>query len=365
MGGRAPPTVACAPVRPFLVFALVAPLAFGGAAYAMWAASAIGHARFALSVTPSVQTVARGGTVRFSVEILRADGFTGPVKLRVVKLPPRVRARWQTSAGVSTAVLGPGEHGAVLTLRAPPSTRPGTRRVSVQATGDGRTLRRTLLLTVARPARRHFSLRVRPLRHVVPAGGVGRFKVRIARARGFRARVKLRVLGVPRGARVRIRRAAVAVTPPVGATAARYQLVIEGTSRSKRRILRRYAVVVLAVDAPDAIGGRPVAAVYPGGRTPVDLLLTNSHAFKVRITSLRVSVRAATSRIACRGDRDYAVRQYAGPYPLTLRPGTTRLSALVGDRSLWPQLAMHDLPRNQDACRGARIGLDLAMRLAR
>ena len=285
--------------------------------------------------------------------------------LRVVGLPRRVRARWQTTDGIRGAVLASGQRAAMLTLRAPPRTRPGTRRVRIWATGDGRTVRRTLLLTVARPAQRRFSLRASPRRRVVPAGAVGRYRVRIARARGFRARVKLRVLGAPRGARVRVQGAALAVTPAPGKRAETHQFVIEGTSRLKGRVLRRYAVVVLAVEAPDAIGGNAVKAVYPGGRTPIDLLLTNSHAFKTRVTSLQVTIRKATSKPACRGDANYAVTRYAGPYPLILRPGTTRLSSLVGDRSLWPQLAMHDLPRNQDACRDADLRLELSMRLAR
>ena len=366
-------------MRPFLVLLLVAPLAFGGAAYAMWAASATRQARLALSVSPSTQTVARGGTISFSVHVLRADAFTGPVRLRVVGLPRWVRARWQTTDGVRGAVLASGQRAAMLTLRARPRTRPGTRRVRVLATGDGRTVRRTLLLTVARPAQRRFSVRASPRRRVVPAGAVGRYRVRIARARGFRARVKLRVLGAPRGARVRFQGTALAVTLAAGKAAETHQFVIEGTSRLKGRILRRrgralrrtgralrrYAVVVLAVEARDAIGGKAVKAVYPGGRTPIDLLLTNAHAFNARVTRLQVIIRRATSKPACQGDTNYAVTQYAGAYPLILRPGTTRLSWLVGDRTLWPQLAMHDLPRNQDACRGADVRLALSMRLAR
>jgi hypothetical protein len=363
---RSSPTRRWRTVRPLLLILLVAPFVFGGAAYAMFAAvTSTGQARFALSVSPSTQTVTRGRAISFSVKVLRADGFTGPIKLRVVGLPPWVRAQWQTTDGIRGAVLRSGQHAAMLTLRAPPRSRPGTRRVRIQATGDGRTLRRTLLLTVARPAQRRFTLIPRPRRRVVNSGASGRFRVRVARARGFRARVKLRVLGAPRGARIRVRGSALTVTPVASREAATHQLVIEGASRRGTRILRRYAVVVLAVDALDAIGGNPTRAVYPGSHTPIDLRLTNSHAFKVLVKDLRVSVRPVTSKEGCRGDTDFGVGQYRGPYPLVLRPGTTRLSALVADASLWPQLGMHNLPRNQDACRGARVRLDYSLRLAR
>ena len=368
VGGECPlvPTRRWLTVRPLLLILLVAPFVFGGAAYAMFvAATSPGQARFALSVSPSTQTVTRGGAISFSVKLLRTDGFTGPIKLRVVGLPPWVRARWQTADGVRGAVLGSGQHAAMLTLRAPPRTRPGTRRIRIRATGDGRTVRRTLLLTVARPAQRRFTLIPRPGRRVVNSGATGRFRVRVARAHGFRARVRLRVLGAPPGARVAIRRAALSVTPVAGPYRATHQFVIQGTSRRGRVITRRYAVVVLKVDAPDAIGGNPTRAVYPGSHTPIDLRLTNSHAFKVLVRNLRVSVRPVTSMPGCRGDTDFGVGQYRGPYPLVLRPGTTRLSALVADATLWPQLGMHNLPRNQDACRGARVRLDYSLRLAR
>ena len=84
----------------------------------------------------------------------------------------------------------------------------------------------------------------------------------------------------------------------------------------------------------------------------------------VLVTSLRVSVRPATSPRGC-DDSDYATAQYAGAYPLALAPGTTRLSALVGNPALWPQLAVHDLPRDQDACKGADVGLHYTMQLTR
>ena len=41
-----------------------------------------------------------------------------------------------------------------------------------------------------------------------------------------------------------------------------------------------------------------------------------------------------------------------------LPPGSTRLSALVPDSSVWPQVSMHNLPINQDACKNAILALD-------
>src|SRR5204863_8875616 len=135
------------PARRLLLILLCAPLSSGGAAYATLAVTTVGETRFALSVTPSAQTAVRGATVSFGVDVLRADGFTGPVALRVTGLPARVRARWQVASGRWGSVVGAGDRAAKLTLRVPARTRLRTARVKVLATGDGRTLRRTLLLT--------------------------------------------------------------------------------------------------------------------------------------------------------------------------------------------------------------------------
>lgn len=352
-------------MRRLLLILLVAPLGFGGAAFAMRAITTVGETRFALTVTPVAQTVVRGRAVSFSVEVLRADGFTGPVALGVVGLPARVRTRWQVASGRWGRVLEAGDRAAKLTLRVSARTPLRTSRVKVLATADGRTLRRTLRLTVARPAQRRFSLRVSPARLEVRAGRADHYTVRIVRARGFRAAVRLRVLGVPRDVAVTLRGPALAVRIAGGKSPGHHQLVVGATSRAGRRIVRRYAVVVLTVVAPDTISGTLATPLAPGVSVPIDLRMTNAHAFAVRVRSLQVGVEPSTGRPGCRGDADYAVHQYAGAFPLRLRPGTTRMSALVADRSLWPRLAMRDLPRNQDACRGVVLRLRYGMLVTR
>jgi hypothetical protein len=98
--------------------------------------------------------------------------------------------------------------------------------------------------------------------------------------------------------------------------------------------------------------------LYPGRDGPLNLVLSNPHAFDVRVMALSVRVSAGTTNAHCRGDINYAVAQYSGRYPLVLTPGRTRLSALTSDSSVWPRVSMHDLQTNQDACRGAVLTLD-------
>jgi hypothetical protein len=119
-------------------------------------------------------------------------------------------------------------------------------------------------------------------------------------------------------------------------------------------------VVVLSVvrPRPFRIGGDLTAPLYPGRRAPLDLVLTNPHSFDLRVISLTVSVREKTSRPACSGGANFAVTQYSGAYPLLLPPGTSRLSTLVSDATRWPQLSMHDLATNQDACKQTALTLD-------
>jgi hypothetical protein len=106
------------------------------------------------------------------------------------------------------------------------------------------------------------------------------------------------------------------------------------------------------------IGGDLTALLHPGGGGPLNLVLSNPHPFDVRVTALSVRVGAGTTNAHCRGDINYAVAQYSGTYPLVLPPGSTRLSALVSDSSVWPRVSMHDLPTNQDACQDAVLALD-------
>ena len=210
------------------------------------------------------------------------------------------------------------------------------------------------------PPTARFSLTVGPARRLVPRGAATSYRVRVLRAPGFRERVKLHVLRLPPGARATWTSSGLRVATSVRQRIGSSRLVIRGTSRVGGRAIRRCRVVVLRVvqSPPFAIGGDLAAPLYPGGGGHLNLVLTNPHRFALRVRALTVRVRAGTTSPDCRGDVNYAVAQYSGRYPLVLRPGRTRLSALVGDSSLWPLVRMHDLPTNQDACQRAVLALD-------
>jgi hypothetical protein len=344
-----------------VVIVLASPAGPGGVAFAVRESrTAEKPAFFSLSVTPARQTAVQGRTASFSVNLTRARSFTGSTALRVSRLPRGVRARWRLADGTRSGVVPSTETGAILTLRTSARTPLGRRRVKVLATGGGTTRARVLTLTVERRRSLRFSLRVRPARQLVPEGATATYKVRVVRDAGFRRRVRLRLLRPPRGGRATWRRTALTVATAPGQRVGSHRLVVRGTSRVRGRAVRRYAVVVLTVVRARQfpIGGDLTTPLYPGGAAPLDLVLTNPHPFDIRVTALRVRVRPDTTNPHCSGDANFAVTQYSGGYPLVLHPGSTRLSARVSNSASWPQVSMHNLPTNQDACKNARLSLD-------
>jgi hypothetical protein len=354
-------------MRRLAVIMLPALAALGGVAFAMREIRKAGKPpRFTLSVTPARQSAVSGREVAFNVDVARAGGFTGSTALRVTGLPRGVRARWRLADGTRSRVVPPAETGAILTLRASRLTPLGRKRVKVVATGGGTRRARKVTLTVERPRSLGFSLRVHPARRIVAQGATVTYGIRVARAAGFRRRVGLRLLRLPRGARARRRRTALTVATSPGQRLGSHRLVVRGTSRVGRRVVHRYAVVVLTVvearQSPISgqfpISGDLTTPLYPGGGAPLDLVLTNPHPFDIRVTALNVRVREGTTNPGCSGDANFAITQYGGGYPLVVRPGSTRLSALVANSAAWPQVSMHNLPTNQDACKNTSLFLD-------
>ena len=330
------------------------------AAFAIFAVSSADGADFGIVVTPNSQTAVRGATVMSGVSLIRAGSFTGAIKLRVTGLPPGVRADWQLADGTGSDLVPSTERSAILVLKVAAGAALGSRRLRVLASGGGITRVRTLTLTVERRRFRGFSLRIGPSRQVVPQGASATYDVRVARAAGFRRPVMLRVLRLPRGAKATWAPNALTVATSTNQRLGTEALVVRGTSVVGGRFVRRYAAVMLTVlkSRRFSISGDVSTLMYPGRTSPLDLVLSNPYPFDLRVRTLRVQVRAGTSDPQCSGTANYAVTQYTGGYPLTLRAGSARLSTLVPDASAWPQVAMHNLPTNQDACKNARLTLD-------
>ncbi len=99
----------------------------------------------------------------------------------------------------------------------------------------------------------------------------------------------------------------------------------------------------------------------PGTSQSLDLRLTNPHRHSLAITKLTgmVVVDRAHARAGCDARRDFRwIDAPATSYPIRLRARRTRSLRQMGVRAL-PRVAMVAVPRNQDACKGARLGLKL------
>jgi hypothetical protein len=323
-------------------------------------------AAFSLELTPDHSTTVRGHAFSMSATVERAEGFTGEVTLSTSTLPQGMRARWRLADGRATSVVPSGENGATLTMSTTPAMVLGRRVVKVRARGGGISRARDLVVTVKRPRLRRFTISASPARRFTPQGGSAVYTVRIHRARGFTAPIRFKVLDLPRGMRAAFSQGPVtkltvktSVKQPVGSE----RLVIYARSFAQGRQVHRYAVAPLTVTPRTArfsISDDLETALYPGAREPLNLALENPFNFALRLTDLQVSLRTTASDAACQAAPNFAVEQYSGAYPLLLRPGVTRLRALVPDPRLWPQVKMHNLPSNQDACKGTRLTLDYA-----
>jgi hypothetical protein len=196
--------------------------------------------------------------------------------------------------------------------------------------------------------------------HTVAPGATTYYRVHIRRSRGFHGHVRLRVRGVPSGMRATVALRVLRVATSSAMRPGSHRLVLVGTSRLRGRVVRRRATVVVTIrgSVRFTIGGDVTAPLFPGANAPLDLVLTNPHSYPIRVTRLDVAIRPDTSKVGCRADANYEVTQFAGTYPLVVTSGRTRLSELASPPALWPRIAMHDLPTNQDACRGAILALD-------
>jgi hypothetical protein len=367
------------PVRRLICVLLTGPMLVGGVAYAVQAHEADGErAGFRLSVAPGRQDVTAGERMSFSVTVRRSGGFEGSVRLSARGLPPGTRAIWRRNDGTRSALVPRGQDGAVLTV-ATSASMPASKltRARVRASGGGVVRRESLAVTITPGG--SFGVAATPRRRVVVPGETATYRIRLARVTRFRRRVRLSVARLPAGggsARAAVgwshagtigwrrpqlwRRGTLQVRVAADARPASARLVVTGRARVGGRWIRRSTVVILDIRRPFrfGVGGQLAPRLYPGASAPLDLTLTNPHRFAIRVKRLTVAVRASTSRAGCSGAANFTVGQYAGPYPLTLRPGRTQLSAIVSDSGLWPRLGMRNLPINQDACKDAGLRLD-------
>jgi hypothetical protein len=347
---------------------LIALAIVGGSAFAVYAAG--GKADFALTASPSSQTINRGQSTTYSVTVSRVNGFTGAVTLGVSGLPTGSTGSWKLSDGTTSNVIPSNLTGATLTVQTANTSPTGTFTPTITGTSGNLSHSTTVTLVLKAASDPNFAVAGSPSTQSVVQGDQTSYTVSVTRSNGFSGSVSLAVTGLPGGATASW---APSSTIPGGSTSTTlnvqtssstspgtYPLTIAGSGTINGATVQRTASVSLVVQQAQSfrISGDLGTTLSPGVKAPLDLTLNNPYSFNLNVTNLAVALEEATSRTGCSGSKNFKVTQFSGTYPITIPPGSVKLSSVVTSSALWPQVEMLDLRTNQDACKNATLHLD-------
>jgi uncharacterized membrane protein len=142
---------------------------------------------FDLSVSPSSRTITQGGSTTYTVNIVRAPGFTGVVTLSVTSLPAG-------AAGTFSPIVGDSS---TLTVATSGSTPTGDSQTTIVATSGSVSRLATVTLVVSPAGQPDFSLNASPLSQTVTQGGSTTYTIDIVWIKKVTAAVVLSVSGLP------------------------------------------------------------------------------------------------------------------------------------------------------------------------
>lgn len=311
---------------------------------------------FALSVSPSSQTVTAGGPASYSVTLTRTGGFTGAVSLSVAGLPSGATAAFSPSSPVSGSSTA-------LTVATTASVAAGSYPLAL--TGVNGSLSHTASLTLVVQSAATFSLNVSPSSQTVTQDDATTYSVSIARLNGFTGAVTLAVAGLPK----KVTAAFTPATIPTSGTASQLALTIDknadtgtfaltatGTSGS----ISKTATVTLNVEKKQQflISGNAHDVLLPGATTKIDIKLTNPNNFTIRVTQLNVSVEEQTSEVGCSGGAaNFLITPFTGYVDVPGGATNVTLESLVGVARV-PKITFRDDPsHSQDACKNSVVTL--------
>jgi hypothetical protein len=186
---------------------------------------------YAVSATPSSQTVTQGGSANYTATVTPSNGFTGTVSFNVTGLP--------TGAGATftpTTVTTSGSTTMNVTTSA--STPAGSYPLTV--TGTSGTLTHSTTVTLVVNSAGDFSVGAIPSSQTVTAGTGTSYSVSTSVSGGFNGTIGLGVTGLPTGATASFNPTSVAaggsstlsVSTTTATAAGSYTLTITGTSGS-------------------------------------------------------------------------------------------------------------------------------------
>src|SRR5207248_860225 len=135
---------------------------------------------FALSASPSSQTVTQGNSTSYGVTVSPSGGFTGQVTLSASGLP--------TGAGASFTP-NPATSSSTLSVTSAASTPPVTYTLTITGVSGSRTHTTTVSLVVNALPPPDFALSASPSSQTVTQGGSTTYSVTISPAGGFAGQV--------------------------------------------------------------------------------------------------------------------------------------------------------------------------------
>lgn len=336
---------------------LAALLVLAGAAGAVWAAST--KPDFSVGANPTSRSIQAGQSATFDLTVT-LDGFTGSITLSASGLPRSATATFTPSTVSVTGAAARSQ----LTIGTGVGTSAGSYAITVTGT-SGKLARSVVLTLVVNPAATQpFALSLAPASASVPPGGIGVYTVTISRSAGFSGAVTLTATAAAGLRATVVDASASSATVQVATDSATrdgtYPITVTGTSGGSSQTVTAALVVDSKLSSkPFSLGGTPVGAIAPGtaGAT-VDLTVTNPNNQDLAITNLTVTVTGTSGGSGC-GPSNFAVRQYAGRYPLTVpaHANAQTLTSLGAAAADLPRVTLVDLASNQDACKGATISL--------
>lgn len=332
----------------------------GGAVYAAQSTS-----DFAVSISPTSQSVVQGQGASYTVTVSALNGFSGSVALSVSGAPAGASAT-VTPSPVSVSSAQPGT--ASLSLATTSSTPVGSSTLKVTASSGKLQHAASAGLTVTYPLSQSFSLSATPSSLTVSPGSSAASTLSLTRT-NYTADVALSIYGsLPAGvtpafspATLSGTTSASTLTLSVSTSAASGTTTVRVVGSSNGKYA--YTDVTLTVSAQgkaftiSTSTTMPIGLLSPGVRRPVDLVLTNPNSKPLSVSNLTVTI-TGTNSSSCVAKDNYTVVQYSGGYPLTVPAnGSVSLDGLKLSLQVWPALSMSDLTTSQDGCKSAMLSL--------
>jgi uncharacterized membrane protein len=232
---------------------------------------------FAVSASPSSQTITVGGATSYNVSVSPSGGFTGQVTLSVSGLP---------SGASGSFSPNPTSTSATLAVTTSTSTPAGTYALTITGVSGNLTHTTTVSLVVNGPP--NFTVGASPSVQIVTEGGATSYNVSVSPSGGFTGQVTLDVSGLPNGANGSFSpnptttSATLSVTTSTSTLPGTYTLTITGVSGS----LTSTTTVSLVVVAPDfTLGALPASqTVTQGGATNYNVTITATGGFVGQVT---------------------------------------------------------------------------------